>query len=324
MGHKGDTPMRTAASSLIIVLACALSARAETVVERTLKIESGGRLEVDTGIGAITVTGTSRPDVHVVVTSKGRALDELLTLGFEEGGKTARITGRTKMSRLFSFFSWWDSSRVHFQIEVPASTVLSLNTSGGGIVVASLRASVTLRTSGGALDLRDLVGDVDGQTSGGGVWLKSIKGRVHVTTSGGSIGGSDLDGAVDGSTSGGEITMQRVTGDLRVHTSGGAIHVDEVGGLIDANTSGGGIKASFARGNSRGGRLESSGGSIDVSLDSKADLEIDAAADNVTTTGLTLQTRGGFSHGRLQGTLGKGGQTLRIHTSGGGIRIASI
>jgi DUF4097 and DUF4098 domain-containing protein YvlB len=315
--------MLRTASCLIVLLAGALSARAETRVERSLKIDSGGRLEVDTGMGAITVTGTARPDVHVVVTSKGRDLDELLALRFEEGGKTARITGRNKVGGLFNFFRWY-SSQVQFQIEVPSSTVLSLNTSGGEIVVASLHAGVTLHSSGGGLDLRDLVGDVDGHTSGGGVRLKSIKGRVHVTTSGGSIDGSDLDGAVDGNTSGGGITLQRVTGDLRVHSSGGGIRIDEVGGAIDASTSGGGINASFARGNSRGGRLESSGGSIYVSLDSKADLEIDAVADSITTTALLLQMRGGGSHGRLQGTLGKGGQTLRIHTSGGGIRIASI
>jgi DUF4097 and DUF4098 domain-containing protein YvlB len=315
--------MRTAASCLIVLLACSGSARAETRVERTLKIDSGGRLEVDTGTGAITVTGSARSDVHVVVTSKGRALEELVTLRFDEGGKTARITGRNKV-RLHNLFSWWDNSQVQFQIEVPSSTVLNLSTSGGGIVVASLRAGVTLRSSGGALDLRDLVGDVEGHTSGGGIRLKSIKGRVHVTTSGGSIDGSDLDGAVEGNTSGGGIRLQRVTGDLRVHSSGGEIHVDEVGGQVDADTSGGGIVASFARGNSRGGRLESSGGSIRVSLDSKADLEIEAVANDVTTTGLLLQMRGGVSHGRLQGTLGKGGQTLRMHTSGGDIRIASI
>lgn len=118
--------------------------------------------------------------------------------------------------------------------------------------------------------------------------------------------------------------MQRVTGDLRVHTSGGGIQIDDAGGQVDANTSGGGIRASFARGNSRGGRLECSGGSIQVSLDSKADLEIDAAANSVSTKDLAIQMRGEISRGRLQGTLGKGGQMLRIRTSGGGIRIASI
>src|ERR1051325_5943273 len=92
--HAKSCVMRGAASCLIVLLASGLSARAETRIERTLKIDAGGRLEVETGSGAITVTGTSRPDVHVVVTSKGRAIEELLTLRFDEGGKTARIAGR--------------------------------------------------------------------------------------------------------------------------------------------------------------------------------------------------------------------------------------
>ena len=94
--------MRKVVSCLIVLLAGALSARAETRIEKTLKIDSGGRLEVATGMGAITVTGTSRPDVHVVVTSTGRALEELLTLRFEDGGKTARISGRSKIGSFFN------------------------------------------------------------------------------------------------------------------------------------------------------------------------------------------------------------------------------
>lgn len=313
--------MRKSALCLIVTLALAGLASAETRVEKTLKIDSGGRLEVDTEMGAITVTGTSRSDVNVVVTSKSRDLDELLTLRFEDGGKTARITGRRKGGHLFN---WSDgSSRVHFEIEVPMSTASSLDTSGGGIIVASIHAEVRLHSSGGSLDVRDVVGEVDGHTSGGGVRLKNIKGKVRVETSGGSIDGSDLDGPVEGDTSGGGITMTRVTGDLKVHSSGGSIHIDDAGGLVDADTSGGGIRASFARGNSRGGRLESSGGSIHLSLDPKADLEIDASADKVTTD-LPLQVRGEISRHRIQVTLGKGGQKLRIHTSGGGIRIEAI
>jgi DUF4097 and DUF4098 domain-containing protein YvlB len=313
--------MRKIVPCLIVTLALAVSAGAETRIEKTLKIDSGGRLEVDTEMGAITVTGTSRSDVHVVVTSKSRDLEDLLTLRFEDGGKTARITGRRKGGHLFN---WSDgSSRVRFEIEVPTSTALNLDTSGGGIIVASLHGDVKLHSSGGSLDARDVVGEVDGHTSGGGVRLKTIKGKVRVTTSGGSIDGSDLDGPVEGDTSGGGITMTRVTGDLRVHSSGGSIHIDEAGGSVDADTSGGGIRASFSRGNSRGGRLESSGGSIHLSLDPKADLEIDASADKVTTD-LPLQVRGEISRHRIQGTLGKGGQKLRIHTSGGGITIEAI
>ncbi|MGH9399084.1 MAG: DUF4097 family beta strand repeat-containing protein [Thermoanaerobaculia bacterium] len=306
---------------LFVTLGLAATAAAESRVAKTLKIEAGGRLEVDTEMGSITLTGASRSDIHVVVTSKNRDLDDVLSLRFEDGGKTARVTGRRKGGHLFH---WSDGgSRVHFEIEVPTATAVNLDTSGGGIIVASIHAPVQIHSSGGSLDVRDVVGDVNGHTSGGGVRLAGIKGSTRVESSGGSIDGSDLDGPVTGDTSGGGITMKRVTGDLRVHSSGGSIHIAEAGGLVDADTSGGGIHASFARGNSRGGRLESSGGSIELSLDPKADLEIDASADRVTTD-IPLQVRGEISRRRVQGTLGKGGAKLRIHTSGGGIRIDAI
>src|ERR1051325_1662996 len=124
--------MRRAVSCLIVLLAAVVSASAETRIERTLKIDSGGRLEVEAGSGAITVTGASRPDVHVVVTSKGRALEELMSLRFDDGGKTARIVGRSKaVGSFFNLFNW-RNTEVHFEIEVPLSTLVSLNTSGGG------------------------------------------------------------------------------------------------------------------------------------------------------------------------------------------------
>jgi DUF4097 and DUF4098 domain-containing protein YvlB len=306
---------------LIVTLALtAPAALAESRVEKTLKLEPGGRLEIDTEMGSIAVTGGSGSDVHVVVTSKNRDLDELLTLRFEDGGKTARIIGRRKGSR---FFNWSDGGRVHFEIQVPTATALDVDTSGGGITIASIRSEVRLRSSGGSLDVRDVVGEVDGHTSGGGVRLKNIKGRTRVQSSGGSIDGADLDGPVTADTSGGGITMKQVAGDLKVHSSGGSIHIDGAAGLVDAHTSGGGIHASLARGNSRGGRLESSGGSIELSLDPNADLEIDASASNVKTE-LPLRVQGEISRHHLRGTLGKGGASLRLHTSGGGIRIQPL
>jgi DUF4097 and DUF4098 domain-containing protein YvlB len=306
---------------LLVTLAfLSTAAVAESRIEKTLKIDTGGRLEVDTEVGALIVTGASRSDVHVVVTSRGRDLDDILTLRFDEGGKTARITGKKKGHHLFG---WSDGDRVRFEIEVPTATALDLETSGGGIRVESIHGDVRLHTSGGAIDVRDLVGDLDGHTSGGGVVVKSIKGKTRVETSGGSIDGADLQGPVTADTSGGGITVRHVTGDLKAHSSGGSIRIEEAGGLVDADTSGGGIRASFARGNSKGGTLESSGGSIELALDPNADLEIDASADRVSSD-LPLTVHGEISRGRLHGTLNKGGASLRVHSSGGGIRIERL
>lgn len=299
-------------------LAWALPAAADSRVEKTLKLEPGGRLVVDTELGAISVTGASGSDARVVVTSAGRDLEELLSLRFEDGSRTARITGRRK----HRFFNW-SNDRVRFEIQVPKESSLDLDTSGGRIVVADIQGDVKVHTSGGAIEVRDLVGDLDGHTSGGGVRLKSVKGRSRVETSGGSIDGLDLDGPVEADTSGGGITIKHVTGDLKAHSSGGSITIQDAGGQVQADTSGGGVRASFARGNSRGGTLESSGGSIEIELDPQADLEIDAAASHVNTD-LPLRIQGEISRHHVRGTLGKGGATLRVRTSGGGIRIQGL
>ena len=299
-------------------LAAATAICAESRVEKTLKLEPGGRLSVDTELGAVSVTGYGNPDARVIVTSKGRDLEELLTLRFEEGARSVRIIGRRK----HRFFDW-SGHRIRFEIQVPNETSLDIDTSGGGIAVAAIRSEAKLRTSGGSIDVRDLVGDLDGYTSGGGVLLAKIRGRVRVETSGGSIDGTDLDGPVDANTSGGGISLRRVTGNLKAHTSGGSIEIEAAAGRVEADTSGGGIEASLTRGNARGGSLESSGGGIAVSLDPEVDLTIDASGNSVKTD-LPLRVSGEVSRGALRGSLGKGGETLRLRTSGGSVRIRSL
>src|SRR5262249_4212996 len=139
---------------------------AESRIEKTLKIDAGGRLEVDTERGAVTVTGGPGKDVHVVVTARNRELEDLLTLRFEENGRNVRIVGRKKGGHLFD---WSDGGRVRFEIEVPLATPLEIDTSGGAISIASIHGEIRLHTSGGGIEVRDVVGDVDGNTSGGGV-----------------------------------------------------------------------------------------------------------------------------------------------------------
>ena len=77
------------------------------------------------------------------------------------------------------------------------------------------------------------------------------------------------------------------------------------------------------RGNSRGGTLATSGGGIEVTVDPGADLAIEASG-NAVRTDLPIAVHGEISRGSLSGTLGKGGNTLRLHTSGGSVRIQSL
>jgi DUF4097 and DUF4098 domain-containing protein YvlB len=306
---------------LIALALSAVPALAETRMEKNLKLEPGGEFRLETDIGRVTVTGTSSSGVRLIVTSRRDDINDLLSFRYEEGGRSASVIARKKHHLDFLFGNW--SSSVRFEVEVPAETAVTVHTSGGGISLAALRSPAKIETSGGGIEVRDLVGDLQADTSGGSIHLRDIKGKSRVETSGGGIEAVNLEGPLKAETSGGSVSLDRVTGDIHAHSSGGGIHISEAGGRVDADTSGGSIEASFARGNARGGSLESSGGGISVSLDPGVGLSIDAHGNSVTSD-LPLTVQGEISRRSLRGTLGRGGESLRLRTSGGSVRIRAL
>jgi DUF4097 and DUF4098 domain-containing protein YvlB len=299
----------------------ATPAVADTRMEKTLTLAPGGEFHLQTDMGAVTVTGGADAGAHIVITSKRKDLDDLMTFRFEEGANSATVIAKKKHRG--SWFSSDHGGSVQYEIRVPADTRLTLDTSGGSIHVSGMRAPAKLDTSGGGIRVEDLVGDLSADTSGGSIDLKSIKGKIRVETSGGGIDGSNLDGPVHAESSGGSIELEKVTGDIDAETSGGGIRIADAGGRIHADTSGGSIEASFTKGNSAGGSLETSGGGIEVSVDPQADLSIQASGSSVKTE-LPIRVQGEISRGSLSGSLGKGGNTLRLHTSGGSVRIQGL
>jgi DUF4097 and DUF4098 domain-containing protein YvlB len=95
-----------------------------------------------------------------------------------------------------------------------------------------------------------------------------------------------------------------------------------VAGNVDADTSVGSVNVAFNFGNAKGGDLESSGSSIRVTLDPSVNLNLEASASGGgVTASLPTTVVGRVSGSSLRGTIGKGGETLTLHTSGGSIRI---
>jgi hypothetical protein len=298
----------------------AMPARADTRIEKDLKLSPGGEFRIETDLGAVTVTGSPDAGVHIVVTSRRKDLDDLLTFRWEEGAGSATVIAKKKHP-----MSWFSDhgDHVEYEIRVPTETRLSIDTSGGSIKIANLKGAARLNTSGGGIRVATLTGDLNAETSGGSIDLRDVTGKIRVETSGGGIEGVNLDGVVHAESSGGSIEIQKVTGDVDASTSGGGIRITDAGGRVQADTSGGSIEASFTKGNSRGGTLETSGGGIEVSVDPDADLSIQASGNSVKTD-LPLRVQGEIGRGHLNGSLGKGGNTLRLHTSGGSVRIQSI
>lgn len=307
------------AAVVAFVAALATPALAGFRLEKTLKLDPGGRFVLDSDVGSVTVTGAKEPGARIVITSARDDLASLMDFSFEDGPSVARVTGRKK-----SWSGWPRSLSVHYEVQVPAQTNAQIRTGGGSVKLHGLRGECDLRTSGGSIEASGLAGNLMAYTSGGHIALHEIRGTARVETSGGSIEVGALEGSLRGHTSGGPVRAEKVTGDVDVHTSGGSIHVRGAGGRVIAKTSGGSVEVDFDRGNTKGGELETSGGSIRVALDPSANLNLDASASGGgVNTDLPIKVVGRTAHDSLHGTLGSGGETMRLHTSGGSIHIVT-
>jgi hypothetical protein len=294
--------MKTKSIGLLIVALVMLSitacAVAESRIERTLPLAPGGEFVLRSDAGSVTVTGSSDSGARIVITSNRDDLESLFNFDFQSSNGQAQVTVRKK------FLQWLSRVKLHFEVSVPSQTRVSVRTGGGSVDVSSLQGQQDLHTSGGSIKATDVRGNVTAGTSGGSIQVQEVRGDADLGTSGGGISVSSLDGSLKANTSGGPIRIEGVTGSAVAHTSGGS------------------IRAAFAQGNSQGGDLSTSGGSIRVSLDPAANLDIDASTSGGSVSSdLPVTVQGKISHTSLHGRLGSGGQTLRVHTSGGSIRF---
>jgi DUF4097 and DUF4098 domain-containing protein YvlB len=282
--------------------AMAAPALAETRIEKDLELQPKGQFILESEAGSVTVTGGARSGAHIVITSDRDNLNNELEFSFSSSGGVAHVTARRRYED-----HWGHGLSVHFEVEVPTETRTEVHTGGGGIHLSGLRGAAEVKTSGGPIEVTGLTGRLDADTSGGPIRIHEITGDAHVATSGGPIEAEGVDG------------------NLTAHTSGGGIHIDHVSGYVEAKTSGGPIRATYSPGNRHGGLLETSGGSIELAIDPSANLNLDASTSGGSvSTDLPVRVVGTISNSSMHGTIGSGGEELRLHTSGGSIRIRAL
>lgn len=315
MTRRHSIPLLTAMATLTLAIAGPLYADYRN--EKTLKLDPGGRFVLESSVGSVTITGTSEPGARIVITSNRDDFEELVELRFEESAGEARVTARRQHNH-----RWPNRISAHFEVRVPTDTRTEVKTGGGSVEISRLGGDADLNTSGGSIKVAELSANLRARTSGGSIQLDEIKGNGDVETSGGGISGNSIAGKLEARTSGGSIRLERVAGDLLAHTSGGSVHIQDAGGRVDARTSGGSVEVEFAKGNARGGDVETSGGGVTVRLDRSANLNLDASTSaGSVSTDLPIQVVGTISKSHLKGTIGSGGDTLRLHSDGGPVRI---
>ncbi len=331
-----STTLAAAVVVLLTVVAAGPPVRAVTVqeqgnVEQAFDVAAGGTLEVDASFGSIEVsTGSAaRVEVRVEREVRERFDDDATRILSEhrveitQNGNDVSVVTEVSDDARDRWRDEYDTTplRVRFEITVPRTYDVDLETSGGNIEVADLDGELRTETAGGNLTFGNIGGMVWARTAGGNISLEGASGTAELRTSGGNIVLGDIAGTVDAETAGGGIRIERAGGDVRAETSGGNITVDDVAGNIIATTSGGNVVATISSQPTGDCRLETSAGTVNVTLAPGISVDVNASTSVGRVTS-DFDVDGNVSRRSIRGAINGGGPELRLRTSAGSIRIS--
>lgn len=300
----------------------------EDTITKTFNVKRGQLFYLKSDLGSVEVDTWARDEVKVTVTrkadtnSKSRAEEifEDLDLSFDQDSEGVKVRAEYHGPK-----GWWGDRRrlnLRFEVMVPKEFNLDINTSGGSIQVTDLIGKSDLNTSGGSITVGRVDGPVNAKTSGGSIKVQESRGYVNAYTSGGSISIGETAGSLDARTSGGGITLDGVTGDTEAHTSGGSLNLKNLSGNVNASTSGGSIYAELTGKIDRDCTLKTSGGSVRVFLPKDTSVDLDASTSGGRVeTDFPITVQGVIKKSALKGKINGGGPLVTLRTSGGSIYI---
>ncbi len=303
----------------------------EDTVTKSFNVKKGQLFYLKADLGSVEVDSWANDEVKVTVTkiadtnSKSRAEEifEDLELIFDQDSEGVKVFAEYHGPK-----GWWGERRrlrLRFEVMVPKVFNLDVNTSGGSIQVTDLIGKSDLHTSGGSITVGRVDGPVNAKTSGGSIKVQEARGHVLAHTSGGSISIGETAGSVDAKTSGGGITLDGVTGDTDAFTSGGSLNLKNLNGNVMAGTSGGSIYAELTGKIDRDCTLKTSGGSIRVFLPRNSSIDLDAhTSGGHVETDFPITIQGTIKKNALKGKINDGGPLVTLKTSGGSIYIKEL
>jgi TonB family protein len=271
------------------------SQHASVVRNGVLNTRDGLTLRLTTDFGPVNIVQLEagaapvvRYSVHIETDARGPAAQQLLDSYSLKAKSTAtgvEITGTLPPQAARSADGqFW----VQFEVAVPRSYSVEVNTEAGDITTGDIGGTASLHTQGGNIktgrigssgirdaawgrfaakvetegghiQVLDVAGDLTAFTGGGHINVGNIAGDASLRTGGGHIRAGQIGGRAELETAGGNITVAHAGSFVSVKTGGGQIDFGEVRGSVHAQTGGGGIRVMYVSGPME---LESSSGSI--------------------------------------------------------------
>jgi hypothetical protein len=178
----------------------AAAAPIKRVTEKVFPFASGGEVVIHSRNGRIAIEAWDRPDVRVQITRVVRAADEQHAEELLKGlqADVELTPGRLRIDSRYPKRSekvgFWDflgrkvaAMDIHYYLQVPRATAVSLETSNGEIQVRGLTRSVEAATTNGDIRVTGAEGSVDAGTTNGEVVLLGVSGDVSGTSTNGSV-----------------------------------------------------------------------------------------------------------------------------------------
>lgn len=234
-------------------------------MEKELKAAYGQKLSIDlqTG-GLLNISGWDKEMIWVKAYLDGKDSPDCKVDVLESAGGV-------KIVSLYAGGLHSHSTDFKFEIKMPEKFDIEIDSSGGGINIANLVGTVEGQTGGGRLTITRAKGNVRLSTGGGDISVSHSNLDGSVSTGGGQIVFEDVAGSVKGFTGGGKVTYKDVSShtkpasadELRIRKAGGKINVDDAPNGADLQTGGGSIHVNSARGFVK---ASTGGGSITIDV----------------------------------------------------------
>jgi DUF4097 and DUF4098 domain-containing protein YvlB len=301
-------------SSLLAVLVLQPAGAVERSVRQTFTMQPGSALSVDTYRGGVIVEESKGNELRVEVRIELGTEDEAeaerglgaLKLTVDQVGNEVRVRARNPRES-FAIFAWEEKKRIEltFRVFVPSGCRVDVRTLDGGITVGN-------RT-----------GDVAARTQMGTIFCRAVDGSIQATIDAGDIIVSRCTGSATLKVQRGVVRVGTVFGRAELRNDSGDIEIQSALGGVTATTAAGDVLVGFQRGLSGASSIKADGGSIVAKIEPTAAFALEA-----TTTWGKVQSAlpftvdvGGVGKSKYFGRLNGGGPTVKLHASGGNVKL---
>jgi hypothetical protein len=253
---------RLASLALMLLLSTAASAKELTeTIDRTFDVRPGATVSLSNVNGSVTVNAWDQPRVRVLAVKTVKAdadvvkdvLKELrVELQPRNGGLDVMTRYPKRNEGLSSIFDWLTGDHVEAQVKyeltVPRSMTLDLETVNGGIHVQDVTGAHEIETTNGRIELTRCAGSVDASTTNGGIEaelttvakgqplrFETTNGRIEVTVP------QTLAVDIDAATTNGRINSDLPIATTRVERNSLKGSINGGGTQLRMRTTNGGI-----------------------------------------------------------------------------------